>query len=127
MSAQALADTQLLIDLADELAEDPELDVVQLGEVNRFDQPQYVLQVWAKDIARLSTQSFPCIQVLGAQGGIVQLCDPRQQCQAAQWQRQLKDPDYPGVTIYSCHEGGKSIQLVVQDSIHVYDADGARM
>ncbi len=125
MNALAIDDAELLVDLADELAEDPGLCLMQLGHPHS--RQTYILQVWGRDIARLSSQSFPCIQVQGAPGDIVQLSDPRGDCNAAHWQRQLKDSDYPGVTIYSCYLGGKLVQLVIQDGIEVYDADGARM
>ncbi len=127
MGAAALQQDEIIMDLASELAEDPSLSLVQLGYGTQPGGPQHILQIWARDIAQLSAQSFPCIQVRGAPGGMVQLCDPQRECQAAQWQRQLKDSDYPGVTVYSCYEDGKSIQLVVQDDIHVFDAEGNRI
>lgn len=127
MNSVAALPREEVVDIADELREEPGLSVLYVSCRMPRNRMQNVLLVRARDIALFSSQSVPSIQVLGDPGDVVQLADTGEDEPGNTWQRYPRNPDFPGFTLYSSEHEGKLVQLLVEDGLKVVDAGGERV
>ena len=128
MVASDISRIEWVVELAEEIAEDPGLTVLDLAMLGCDARQHVILIVRARDILHASKAENPRITIMGNPLDIVQFADQNSMKPGDRpWRPSVTKQDEDGFVVYNHYSGSRKIEIHVQNNIDIYDADGVRL
>lgn len=118
----------VLVDLAEEVALQPSLTVLDLSLAREHSDQPLILTVRTHDVLLAGNGKNPQIMILGHPRDMVQLADHRTAGpKKGLWIFADGEAETPGFRSCTHWENGNMFRLLVQKNLEIYDADGVRV